>query len=54
MTTLTDRQTDEMLLIMRKSYSEMRRQKCPLAACNQLARAIGMLDKKYRHGKKKD
>lgn len=51
---LTDRQTEEMLLIMRKSYWEMRRQKCPLAACNQLARAIGMLDKKYRHGKKKD
>ena len=51
---LTDKQAEEMLLIMRKSYSEMRRRKCPLAACNQLARAIGMLDKKYRHGKKKD
>lgn len=51
---LTDRQAEEMLLIMRKSYSEMRRQKCPLIACNQLARAIGMPDKKYRHGKKKD
>ena len=47
---LTDRQAEEMLLIMRKPYSEMRRQKCPLIACNQLARAIGMLDKKYRHG----
>ena len=54
MTTLTDRQTDKMLLIMRKSYWEMRRQKCPLTACNQLARAIGILDRKYRHGKKKD
>lgn len=53
MTTLTDLQTNEMLLIMRKSYWEMRRQKCPLTVCNQLARAIGMLDKKYRHGKKK-
>lgn len=51
---LTDKQAEEMLLIMRKSYWEMRRQKCPLTACNQLARAIGMLDKKYRHGKKKD
>ena len=51
---LTGKQAEEMLLIMRKSYSEMRRQKCSLAACNQLARAIGMLDKKYRHGKKKD
>lgn len=51
---LTDKQAEEMLLIMRRSYSEMRRHKCPLTVCNQLARAIGMLDKKYRHGKKKD
>lgn len=51
---LTGKQAEEMLLIMRKSYSEMRRLKCPLTAYNQLARAIGMLDKKYRHGKKKD
>lgn len=54
MTTLTDRQAEEMLRIMRKSYLEMRRQKCPLIACNQLARVIGMLNKKYLHGKKKD
>lgn len=51
---LTGKQAEEILLIMRKSYWEMRRQKCSLAVCNQLARAIGMLDKKYRHGKKKD
>lgn len=44
MTTLTDRQAGEMLLIKRKSNSVMRMQKCPLAVCNQLARAIGMLD----------
>ena len=28
---ITDRQAEEILLAMRKSYSEMRRQKCPLA-----------------------
>ena len=50
---LTDRQTEEILLTMRKSYWEMRRQKCSLAACNRLAKMMGMLDRKYRHGKKK-
>ena len=51
---LTDRQAEEMLLIMRRSYWEMHRQKCSLTVYNQLGRMIGMLDKKYRHGKKKD
>lgn len=51
---ITDKQAEEMLRIMRKSYWEMRRQKCSLVTCNQLAKATGMLEKKYRHGKKKD
>lgn len=50
---ITDRQAEEMLRIMRKSYWEMRRQKCPLTACNQLARMIGMLERRFRNGKKK-
>lgn len=50
---ITDRQAEEMLRIMRKSYWEMRSQKCSLASCNQLARITGMLERKYRHGKKK-
>ena len=48
---ITDRQAEEMLRIMRKSYWEMRRQKCSLAACNQLARITGMLERRFRNGK---
>ena len=50
---ITDKQAEEILRIMRKSYWEMRRQKCSLVTCNQLARITGMLERKYRNGKKK-
>lgn len=50
---ITDRQAEEMLRIMRKSYWEMRRQKCSLVTCNQLARITGMLERRFRNGKKK-
>lgn len=50
---LTERQAEEMLRIMRKSYWEMRRQKCSLVTCNQLARITGMLERRFRNGKKK-
>lgn len=48
---ITDRQAEEMLRIMRKSYWEMRRQKCSLVTCNQLARITGMLERRFRNGK---
>lgn len=51
---LTERQAEEMLRIMRKSYWEMRRQKCSLVTCNQLARITGMLERRFRNGKAKD
>lgn len=50
---LTERQAEEMLRIMRKSYWEMRRQKCSIVTCNQLARITGMLERRFRNGKKK-
>ena len=50
---LTERQAEEMLRIMRKSYWEMRRQKCSLVTCNQLSRITGMLERRFRNGKKK-
>lgn len=50
---LTERQAEEMLRIMRKSYWEMLRQKCSLVTCNQLARITGMLERRFRNGKKK-
>lgn len=50
---LTERQAEEMLRIMRKSYWEMRRQKCSLVTCNQLARVTGMLERRIWYGKKK-
>lgn len=50
---ITDRQAEEMLRIMRKSYWEMRQQKCSLVTCNQLARITGMLERRFRNGKKK-
>ena len=50
---ITEKQAEEIIRTMRNSYWEMRRQKCSLVTCNQLARITGMLERRFRNGKKK-